>query len=51
MVEVGTNGFTEDGDALVRIETKDGVFNHVSEMIWLDGEWHETEDDLKETSA
>lgn len=51
MVEVGTSGFADDGDALVRIETKGGVINHVSEMIWLDGEWHDTDDELKEATA
>lgn len=41
----------ENGDALVRIVHKNGVINHVTEAIWLDGEWNETGDELKEITA
>ena len=41
----------EDGDALVKSVQVGGVLNHVTLAIWLDNQWNETGDELKEVTA
>jgi hypothetical protein len=41
----------EDGDCLVKIIQTGGVVNHVTEAIWMDDQWNETGDELKEMTA
>lgn len=41
----------EDGDCLVKMITVGGITNYVTEAIWLDDEWNETGDELKEGTA